>query len=88
MKKEQIFGGTDRRGATQVEAGAPIPEVTRALEICEATYYVWRKQYGQMAIAEIRRLRQLEEENRKLKQLVADLTLDKVILQEVLAKKP
>jgi putative transposase len=71
-----------------VDAGAPIPEVTRGLGISEATYYVWRKRYGQMAIAEIRRLRQLEEENRKLKQVAADLTLDKVILQEVLAKKP
>lgn len=68
-----------------MDAGAPILEVTRALGISEATYYVWRKQYGQMALAEIRRLRQLEE-NRKLKQLVADLTLDKVILREVLAK--
>ena len=58
-----------------------------ALGISEATYYVWRKRYGQMAMAEIRRLRQLEEENSRLKQLVADLTLDKVILQEVLAKK-
>jgi putative transposase len=48
--------------------------VTRKLGIGEATYYVWRKRYGQMAIAEIRRLRQLEEENQKLKQLVADLT--------------
>jgi putative transposase len=70
-----------------VDAGAPVPEVTRTLGISEAAYYVWRKRYGQMAIVEIRRLRQLEEENRKLKQLVADLTLDKVILQEVLPKK-
>jgi putative transposase len=71
----------------QVDAGAPIPHVTRRLGISEATYYVWRKRYGQMAVAEIRRLRQLEDESRKLKQLVADLTLDKVMLQEVLAKK-
>jgi hypothetical protein len=63
----------------------PTPEVTRA--ISGANYYVRRKQYGQMAIAEIRRLRRLEEENCKLKQLVADLTLDNVIWQEVLAKK-
>lgn len=71
----------------RIDAGAPVPEVTRKLGISEATYYVWRKRYGQMAIAEIRRLRQLEDENRKLKQLVADLTLDKVMLQDVLAKK-
>ena len=61
--------------------------MTRALGVSEQTYYLWRKKYGQMAMAEIRRLRQLEEENRKLKQLVADLTLDKVMLQEVLIKK-
>lgn len=66
---------------------SPIAEVTRSLGVSEATYYHWRKKYGQMAVAEIRRLRQLEEENRTLKQLVADLTLDNVILQEVLAKK-
>ena len=48
---------------------------------------VWRKRYGQMAVAEIRRLRQLEDESRTLKQLVADLTLDNVMRQEVLAKK-
>jgi len=71
----------------QVDAGAPVAEVTRALGISEQTYYLWRKKYGQMAMAEIRRLRLLEEENRKLKQLVADLTLDKVMLQEVLTKK-
>jgi putative transposase len=64
----------------QVEAGAPIPEGTRSLGVSEATYYHWRKKYGPMDVAEIRRLRQLEEDNRKLNQLVADLTLDKVIL--------
>ena len=71
-----------------MDADAPIPEVTRTFGISEATFHVWRKRYGQMAAAEIRRMRQLEEENRKLKQLVADLTLDKVILQELLAKRP
>lgn len=71
----------------QVDAGAAILDVMRELGISEATYDVWRKRYGRMAIAEIRRLRQRDEENSRLKQLVADLTLDKVILQEVLAKK-
>lgn len=61
--------------------------MTRSLGISEQTYYLWRKKYGQMAMVEIRRLRQLEEENRKLKQLVADLTLEKVMLQEVLTEK-
>jgi len=87
MKKSKFSEEQIATALRQIDAGAPIPEVTRAFGISEATYYVWRKKYGQMAIAEIRRLRQLEDENRKLKQLVADLTLDKVILQEVLAKK-
>jgi putative transposase len=87
MKKSKYSVEQIATALRQVDAGAPIPEVTRKLGISEATYYVWRKRYGQMAIAEIRRLRQLEDENRKLKQLVADLTLDKVMLQEVLAKK-
>ncbi|GJL58155.1 MAG: transposase [Nitrospirales bacterium] len=88
MKKSKFSEGQIVTALRQVDAGAPIPEVTRSLGISEATYYVWRKKYGQMAVAEIRRLRLLEEENRKLKQFVADLTLDKVILQEVLTKKP
>ena len=87
MKKSKFSEDQIATALRQVDAGAPIPEVTRALGISEATYYVWRKKYGQMARAEIRRLRQLEEENHKLKQLVADLTLDKVILQEVITKK-
>ena len=87
MKKSKFSEEQIATALRQVDAGAPVPEVTRKLGISEATYYVWRKTYGQMAMAEIRRLRQLEEENNRLKQLVADLTLDKVILQEVLAKK-
>ena len=87
MKQSRFSEEQIATALRQVDAGAPIPEVTRALGLSEATYYVWRKRDGQMAIAEIRRLRHLEEENSKLKQLVADLTLDKVILQEVLAKK-
>lgn len=88
MKKSRYSEEQIATALRQVDAGAPVVEVTRALGVSEQTYYLWRKKYGQMAIAEIRRLRQLEDENRKLKQLVADLTLDKVILQEVLAKKP
>jgi putative transposase len=55
--------------------------------VSEQTYYRWKKQYGGLGVQEIRRLKLLEEENRKLKQLVADLSLDKLMLQEVLAKK-
>ena len=71
----------------QAEAGTPVAEVCRKLGISEQTFYRWKKKFAGMGIAELRRLRQLEEENRQLKQLVADLTLDKHMLQEVLRKK-
>ena len=87
MKKSKFSEEQIATALRQIAAGAPVREVTRKLGISEATYYVWRKKYGQIAVSEIRRLRQLEAENGKLKQLVADLTLDMVILQEVLAKK-
>jgi putative transposase len=60
----------------------------RELGISEATLYNWKKRHAGMGVSELRRLKQLEEENRRLKGLVADLTLDKHILQEVLRKKP
>jgi putative transposase len=58
-----------------------------ALGISEATFYVWKKKYVRMGVSELRKLRQLENENVRLKKLVADLTLDKHILNEVIAKK-
>jgi putative transposase len=61
--------------------------VIRRLGVSEATFYRWKKKYAGLGVAEIRRLKQLEEENRKLKQLVADLSLDKRMLQDVLSKK-
>lgn len=67
--------------------GTSVEEVCRKLGIAQATFYAWKKKYGGMVVSELRRLRQLEEENRKLKQLVADLSLDKVIQQDVLKKK-
>jgi len=71
----------------QAESGTPVVEVCRKMGIAEQTFYRWKKQYLGMGIAEIRKLRILEEENRKLKQLVADLSLDKQMLQDVLRKK-
>lgn len=70
MQKSRFSEEQIATALRQVDAGAPIPEVTRKLGISEATYYVWLKRYGQMAVAEIRRLWQLEDESRKLKQLV------------------
>lgn len=71
----------------QAETGTPVAEVIRRMGISEQTFYRWKKVYGGLGVGELRRVKQLEEENRKLKQLVADLSLDKHILQDVLAKK-
>jgi putative transposase len=71
----------------QAETGTPVAEVIRRMGISEQTFYRWKKVYGGLGVGEMRRLRQLEEENRKLKQLVADLSLDKHVLQDVLSKK-
>ncbi len=65
----------------------PVEEVCRKLGISQQTFYRWKKKFDGLGVAEVRRLKQLEEENRKLKQLVADLSLDKQILQDVLSKK-
>lgn len=71
----------------QAETGTTVAEVCRKLGITEQTFYRWKRKYSGMGIAELRRLKQLEEENKRLKALVADLTLDKHMLQEVIAKK-
>ncbi len=71
----------------QAEAGAPVVEVCRKLGVTEQTFYRWKRKFAGLGIAELRRLRQLEDENRRLKQLVADLTLDRHMLQEVIRKK-
>lgn len=71
----------------QVESGTPVAEVIRKMGITEPTFYRWKKQFAGMGVAEIRRLKQLEDENARLKKLVADLSLDKTMLQDVLKRK-
>ncbi|BEU72821.1 hypothetical protein MAFF211271_23760 [Ralstonia syzygii subsp. indonesiensis] len=71
----------------QAELGTKVEEVCRKLGISEATFYNWKKKYGGVGPSELRRMRQLEEDNAKLKRLVADLSLDKAMLQDVLSKK-
>jgi putative transposase len=71
----------------QAEGGTPVTEICRKMGVSEQSFYRWKRKYDGIGIAELRRLRQLEDENRKLKKLVADLSLDKHILQEVLQKK-
>jgi putative transposase len=71
----------------QAESGTAVAEICRKLGVSEPTFYRWKKQFTGMGTVEIRRLKQLEEENAKLKRLVADLSLDKTMLQDVLRKK-
>jgi putative transposase len=70
-----------------VEAGRAVKDVCREYELSEATYYKWKAKYGGMEAADIKRLRELEEENRRLKHMYAELSLDHQILKEVLTKK-
>ena len=71
----------------QVEAGKKVTEVCREMGVSPQAFYSWKRRYAGLGLNELRELRQLREENRKLKSLVADLSLDKHILQEVLSKK-
>ncbi len=71
----------------QAESGTKVVEICRRMGVSEQTFYTWRRRYAGMGVAELRRLKQVEDENRTLKQVVADLSLDKHILQETLSKK-
>jgi putative transposase len=71
----------------QVEGGKKVSEICREMGVSVQAFYSWKRKYAGLGISDLRELRQLREENRKLKTLVADLSLDKHILQEVLSKK-
>jgi putative transposase len=71
----------------QAEQGTAVAEICRKMGVSDAAFYTWKKKYAGMGMAELRRVKQLEDENRRLKHVVADLTLDKQMLQEVLSKK-
>jgi len=87
LKKSRFSDEQIAHALRQSEAGTPVAEITRKLGVSEATFYAWKKKFGSMGTAEIRELRQLREENLKLKRLVADLSLDKAMLQDVIVKK-
>jgi putative transposase len=87
VKKSKFTDDQIAFALKQAELGISVEEVCRKMGISDATFYVWRKKYGGVGSSGLRRLRQLEEENRKLKQIVADLSLDKAMLQAVVAKK-
>lgn len=87
MKKSKFTDEQIAFALKQAEVGTPVEEVCRKMDISDATFYNWRKKYGGLGPSELRRLKQLEEKNGKLKRLVADLSLDKAMLQDVLSKK-
>lgn len=87
MKKTRYTEEQIAFALKQAETGTRVEEVCRKMGISEATFYNWKKKFGGMGVTELRRLRQLEEENQRLKHLVADLSLDKEMLQEVIKKK-
>ncbi len=87
MKKKRFTPEQIAFALRQHESGTPVTEIIRKLAVSEQTFYRWKKKYAGLGVAEVRRLKQLEEENQKLKQLVADLSLDKKMLQDVLSKK-
>lgn len=87
MKKSRYTEEQIAFALEQAETGDAVAEVIRRMSVSKQTFYRWKKVYGGLGVGELRRVKQLEDKNRKLKQLVADLSLDKHILQDVLAKK-
>ncbi len=87
MKRSKFSEEQIAYALRQDKSGTPIGGVCRQLGVSEATFYAWKKKYGHLGATELRRMRQLEDENTRLKHLVADLTLDKHMLAEALRKK-
>ena len=87
MKKSRFTDEQIAFALKQAETGTSIDDICRKMGISDATFYKWRQKYGGLDPSELRKLKQLEEENSKLKRIVADLSLDKAMLQEVLSKK-
>jgi len=87
MKKIRFTEEQITYALRQVEGGTPPADVCRQLGCSEASFYIWKKRYGSMGMTEVKELRQLRDENARLKRLVADLTLDKNLLSEVVRKK-
>ena len=87
MKKSRFSDSQIAFILRQAEAGTPVEEVCRKAGITIQTYYRWRKKYGGIMPSEMKRLKQLDEENKRLKKLVADLSLDKEMLQDVIRRK-
>ena len=87
MRKSRFSDEQIAYALRMADGGTPVVEVCRQIGMSEATFYTWKKEYGELGVSELRKLRQLEDENARLRRIVADLTLDKQILQEVVKKK-
>ena len=87
MKKSKFTEAQIAFILQQADEGTPVVEVCRKAGISDATFYSWRKRYGGLMPSEVKRMRQLEDENNRLKKIVADLTLDKALLQDVVRRK-
>lgn len=87
MKKSRFSEEQIAYALKQAEAGNKVQEICRQMGISQATFFNWKNKFGGMGVTELRRLRQLEEENTQLKKLVADLSLDRQMLQDIIKKK-
>ena len=87
MKKKRFTEAQIAFALREAESGTAAEQIIRKMGISEATFYRWKKKYAGLGVSEVRRLKQLEDENKQLKRLVADLTLDKQMLQDALSKK-
>ena len=87
MKKSRFTDEQIAYALRLAESGTPVADVCRQIGISDATFYTWKKKYGELGVSELRKLKMLEDENARLRRIVADLTLDKQILQEVVRKK-
>lgn len=87
MKKKRFSEAQIFAILQEGESGIPVPDLARKYGFGDSTYYVWKSKYSGMTLAELKRLKQLEEENRRLKQMYASLSMDHALLKEVLEKK-